>query len=155
MAECNEVIEECSESLSKLNIDNKCKDNEDETATEDEDLSKNSDVPVNMSPGAVKLRSWINQLLRITMSDGRVLVGMLFCTDRDANIILGACSEFLPEETDENGQVIKDVEEPRILGLVMVPGKHILNISVDVNENHSCNQMSEPLNQDVSSDEVM
>lgn len=29
------------------------------------------------------------------MSDGRVLIGQLLCTDRDQNIILSGCSEFV------------------------------------------------------------
>ncbi|KAI4463122.1 small nuclear ribonucleoprotein-associated protein b and n [Holotrichia oblita] len=114
--------------------------------------------PKNMSPGAVKLRSWLNQLLRITMTDGRVLIGMFFCTDRDANIILGACSEYLPEEVDADGVATKEVEEPRILGLVMVPGKHIVNISVDQSEDAPKNwsSMNQPLNPAVvTQDDVM
>lgn len=59
------------------------------------------------------------------MTDKRVLVGMFLCTDRDANVILGSCSEYLPEdETTPN-------EEPRMLGLIMVPGKHIVSICID------------------------
>lgn len=111
-----------------------------------------------MSPGAVKLRSWLNQLLRITMTDGRVLIGMFFCTDRDANIILGACSEYLPEEVDTDGVATKEVEEPRILGLVMVPGKHIVNISVDQSEDapKNWNSMGQPLNPAVvTQDDIM
>lgn len=112
-----------------------------------------------MSPGAVKLRSWLNQLLRITMTDGRVLIGMFFCTDRDANIILGACSEYLPEEMDIDGITVKEIEEPRLLGLVMVPGKHIVNISVDQSDEASknwMNSMNQPLTDvTISQDDVM
>lgn len=62
------------------------------------------------------------------MSDGRVLVGIFLCTDRDANVILGSCSEYLPENEDGAG---KSNEEPRMLGLVMVPGKHIVSVAID------------------------
>jgi small nuclear ribonucleoprotein (snRNP)-like protein len=47
------------------------------------------------SPGRQKLKSWLNKNLKIEMTDGRVLVGIFLCTDRDANIILGSCSEYL------------------------------------------------------------
>jgi small nuclear ribonucleoprotein (snRNP)-like protein len=47
------------------------------------------------SPGRQKLRSWLNKNLKIEMTDGRVLVGIFLCTDRDANVILGSCSEYL------------------------------------------------------------
>lgn len=87
-----------------------------------------------MSPGIVKLRSWLNKSLRIDMSDGRVLVGIFLCTDRDANVILGSCTEYLPEDANEEPNASATNEEPRMLGLVMVPGKHIVTVSVDENE---------------------
>lgn len=87
-----------------------------------------------MSPGIVKLRSWLNKSLRIDMSDGRVLVGIFLCTDRDANVILGSCTEYLPEDVNEEPNASAPIEEPRMLGLVMVPGKHIVTVSVDENE---------------------
>lgn len=105
-----------------------------------------------MSAGAVKLRSWLNKSLRIEMSDGRILIGVFLCTDRDANVILGSCSEYLPEETDAASS---SKEEPRMLGLVMVPGKHIVSVSVDKNENDSKNSMSSPLTAEVDTEEIM
>ncbi|XP_034183492.1 LSMD1 domain-containing protein Sbat isoform X2 [Osmia lignaria lignaria] len=68
-----------------------------------------------------KLRGWLNRNLRIKMTDGRVLMGAFLCTDRDANVILGSCSEFLSE----------DHTEARTLGLVMIPGRHIVTIHLD------------------------
>lgn len=86
-----------------------------------------------MQPGAVKLRNWLNKSLRIKMSDGRVLIGIFLCTDRDANVILGSCSEFLPESEEQGTSTSSKPpnEEPRMLGLVMVPGKHIVSVAVD------------------------
>lgn len=84
-----------------------------------------------MKPGAVKLRNWLNKSLRIKMTDGRVLVGIFLCTDRDANVILGSCSEFLPECEEGTSTGKPPNEEPRMLGLVMVPGKHIVSVAVD------------------------
>lgn len=82
-----------------------------------------------MSSGALKLRSWLNKSFLIQMFDGRVLIGVFLCTDRDANVILGSCTEYLPaDDTDGN------MEEPRMLGLVMVPGKHIQSVSIDLNQ---------------------
>lgn len=91
------------------------------------------------------------------MSDGRVLVGVFLCTDRDANVILGSCSEFLPENEEGAG---KANEEPRMLGLVMVPGKHILSVAVDKLElQRECarrdeNVLATPLPQDVKDEDV-
>ena len=101
-----------------------------------------------MSPGAVKLRSWLNKSLRIQMFDGRVLVGVFLCTDRDANVILGSCTEYLPAE-DTDGTI----EEPRMLGLVMVPGKHIQTVSIDQNQYNS-EDLCTPLTKDISPEDV-
>ncbi|XP_040075051.1 N-alpha-acetyltransferase 38, NatC auxiliary subunit isoform X1 [Ixodes scapularis] len=72
-----------------------------------------------------RLQQWLNKSMKIEMSDGRTLIGTFLCTDRDQNVILGSCSEFLKPE--ENGTTV----EPRILGLAMVPGQHIMSIHID------------------------
>lgn len=88
-------------------------------ATNDDYIHGNGEV-VNTeeSPAKQMLRGWLNRTLRIRMTDGRVLMGAFLCTDRDANVILGSCSEFLSE----------DHTEARNLGLVMIPGRHIVII---------------------------
>lgn len=70
------------------------------------------------SPAKQKLKGWLNRHLRIKMTDGRVLIGAFLCTDRDANVILGSCAEYLSEEH----------REQRTLGLVVIPGRHIVSI---------------------------
>ncbi|XP_063230160.1 N-alpha-acetyltransferase 38-A, NatC auxiliary subunit isoform X2 [Bacillus rossius redtenbacheri] len=77
------------------------------------------------SPAKQKLRSWLNKNLKIEMTDGRVLIGVFLCTDRDGNVILGSCCEYL--KLDGAGAA----EEPRVLGLVMVPGRHIVSVFLD------------------------
>lgn len=84
------------------------------------------------TPGKQKLYGWLNKNFKIEMTDGRVLIGVFLCTDRDGNVILGSCSEFLKPE--DNGVI----EEPRVLGLVMVPGRHIVSIHLDDTTN--CNR---------------
>lgn len=80
-----------------------------------------------------KLKSWLNRTLKIRMTDGRVLIGAFLCTDRDANVILGSCEEYLSDEHTE----------PRALGLVMVPGRHIVTIHLDcwMPDNFATNKM--------------
>lgn len=46
-----------------------------------------------MEDGKTKLRKWLNMNFRIEMTDGRVLIGVFLCTDRDANVILGKISK--------------------------------------------------------------
>lgn len=75
---------------------------------ETEEAIKNKRI----SPGRARLQLWLYRSMRIVMTDGRILIGIFLCTDAAANVILGVCSEFTKNGTDE-----------RMLGLVMVPGK--------------------------------
>ena len=45
-----------------------------------------------------ELESYLNKRMRIAISDGRVIDGLFLCTDRDCNIVLGNCEEFLSQE---------------------------------------------------------
>nr|XP_056719788.1 N-alpha-acetyltransferase 38, NatC auxiliary subunit [Euleptes europaea] len=72
-----------------------------------------------------KLENLLNKSMRIRMTDGRTLVGCFLCTDRDCNVILGSAQEYLkPTDSFSAG-------EPRVLGLAMVPGHHIVSIEVE------------------------
>ncbi|CAG0887978.1 unnamed protein product [Cyprideis torosa] len=86
--------------------------------------------PRNSKPGLKRLEAWINRTLKVLLTDGRFLVGEFLCTDRDANIILGHCREYYYKDPDEGG----DLVGPRILGLAMVPGKHIVELHVSSQE---------------------
>lgn len=70
-----------------------------------------------ITPGRAKLQLWLYRSMRIVMTDGRILIGIFLCTDSDANVILGVCSEYTKNGGDE-----------RMLGLVMVPGKRAKSI---------------------------
>jgi len=72
--------------------------------------------------GRELLRRLLNNKLAISLTDGRTLVGTFVCVDRDANIILGSASEYPDSEVVGDG---------RILGLAMVPGRHVVSIKVD------------------------
>lgn len=73
-----------------------------------------------------KLMSWIGRNMRIKMSDGRTLVGQFLCTDNQRNVILGCAQEYF-QYSETNCD-----EDPRILGLAMIPGKHIQSMQVDI-----------------------
>ena len=46
------------------------------------------------SKGKVYLRSMLNKLMSIKLSDGRILIGIFLCTDKESNVILGSCAEY-------------------------------------------------------------
>ena len=61
-------------------------------------------------------------------------MGIFLGTDKDANVIMGSCTESMGSEEEEEGDSAAAVE-PRVLGLAMVPGKHIVSIHVDQDSN--------------------
>nr|KAF6305391.1 N-alpha-acetyltransferase 38, NatC auxiliary subunit [Pipistrellus kuhlii] len=78
-----------------------------------------------------QLQALLNKTMRIRMSDGRTLVGCFLCTDRDCNVILGSAQEFLKPSGQCWGMHHSfSAGEPRVLGLAMVPGHHIVSIEV-------------------------
>ena len=82
-------------------------------------------------PGKELLDSWLNCPMKIRLTDGRTLVGDFLCTDKQAHLILGSCREYLSEAAEESE------EEPRVLGLAMIPGRHIVSIHIDEASVHS------------------
>lgn len=78
-----------------------------------------------LTPGRKLLQSWLNRSFRVVISDGRIIVGTFLCTDKDANVILAMCSEY----TKDGGG------ESRNLGLIMIPGRHIVSIEADMGSN--------------------
>ncbi|KAM9440560.1 N-alpha-acetyltransferase 38, NatC auxiliary subunit [Clarias gariepinus] len=72
-----------------------------------------------------KLENLLNKSMKIRMTDGRTLLGLFLCTDRDCNVILGSAQEFL-RSADSFSQA-----EPRVLGLAMIPGHHVVSIEVE------------------------
>ncbi|KAK2168282.1 hypothetical protein LSH36_18g01074 [Paralvinella palmiformis] len=74
--------------------------------------------------GRALLEKLLNKNMKIKMTDGRTLIGIFVCTDKDRNVILGSCKEYLTyPDTDK--------EDPRMLGLAMIPGHHIVSIDID------------------------
>ncbi|XP_020712631.1 N-alpha-acetyltransferase 38, NatC auxiliary subunit [Ceratitis capitata] len=85
-------------------------------------MTTNAPVAANeLTPGRCNLQNWLGHTFRVVITDGRVLVGYFNCTDKDANVVLSMCAEYLEEGKDA-----------RILGNVMIPGKHIVSIAVDM-----------------------
>ena len=47
------------------------------------------------TPNRVFISKLLNRNMKIEITDGRVLIGNFLCTDKDANIILGCCQEYI------------------------------------------------------------
>ncbi|TKA62059.1 hypothetical protein B0A55_11038 [Friedmanniomyces simplex] len=89
------------------------------------------------------LDGFINKTLHLHITDGRMFVGQMKCTDNERNIILAMTHEYrqpsradvkLAAERHEKagmpGNVKVDMKK-RFLGLVVVPGQYITKMEVE------------------------
>jgi len=92
---------------------------------------------------AAYLSTLLNRVLHIHITDGRMFVGEMKCTDPERNIILSMTHEYRqPSQADVKlaaerhtragleGNVKVDMKK-RFVGLVVVPGKYITKIEVE------------------------
>lgn len=91
-----------------------------------------TDSPVTDGARA-SLESMLSRKLRVEISDGRVIYGRLVCTDSDLNLILCGSEEHGPTQcTAAAGDAATSVSAfRRHLGMVMVPGKHIVSAALE------------------------
>lgn len=81
----------------------------------------------------------LNKNLRIYTSDGRLFWGALKCTDAEQNIILAHAYEYRQPsskqraEAAENvgGEVVNLDMASRYLGLIVIPGHHVVKMEVE------------------------
>jgi len=74
-----------------------------------------------------QLRSYLGRQFRVEVSDGRVITGLFSCIDNDKNIVLKECIEL---QSFKIPNCDKIVEEHRVLGTVLIPGKHIVSCGI-------------------------
>ncbi|KAI0536760.1 LSM domain-containing protein [Xylaria digitata] len=88
------------------------------------------------------LKSLINKTLRVHATDGRMFIGTFKCTDTDRNIVLSLTYEYrqpsqqklaeaVAAAMSDNSQNIKADMASRYLGLIVIPGEHIVRIEVE------------------------
>jgi len=85
------------------------------------------------------LASLLNKNIRIATTDGRIFRGAFKCTDPDTNVVLAQTYEYRQPsvgrraeaaEGASDGSVTLDMTS-RFLGLVVVPGEHIVKMEVE------------------------
>jgi small nuclear ribonucleoprotein (snRNP)-like protein len=72
------------------------------------------------------VRAQLDSLLRVTLTDGRVLVGRFSCFDKQRNVLLNETQEQrFAENADAPPSTPQAPEFERHLGLVLVPRRHV------------------------------
>ncbi|KAK4451569.1 hypothetical protein QBC34DRAFT_400126 [Podospora aff. communis PSN243] len=95
--------------------------------------------PPSKAESTAYLHSLLNKNLRITTTDSRMFWGGFKCTDSESNIILKHTYEYRhpslqrqAEEIAASGvSTVKMDMTSRYLGLVVVPGRHIVKIEAE------------------------
>ena len=92
---------------------------------------------------ATYLTSFLNRTLHIHITDGRMFVGQMKCTDNERNIILAMTHEYrqpsqadiklAAERHERDGKIgnVKVDMKKRFVGLVVIPGQYITKMEVE------------------------
>ncbi|RKO85711.1 hypothetical protein BDK51DRAFT_21901, partial [Blyttiomyces helicus] len=80
-----------------------------------------------------KILALLNHRLRITILDGRTLIGQMLAFDKHMNMVLADCEEFrkIKSKGGNAGEGQPEREEKRTLGLVILRGETIVTLSVE------------------------
>lgn len=90
--------------------------------------------------GQGKMANLINYRLRVTLLDGREMVGQMMAYDRHMNLVLSDVEEFRKikkrstkqgSSTEKAAAPMVETEERRSLGLVILRGAHIISSTVE------------------------
>ena len=85
----------------------------------------------NLDPNSTaldSLRSFLQQVLRITTVDSRIFMGVFAGTDKPLNIILINAEEYRISQIP--GQKVEVIEDGRYVGQVLLPWKMIVKVEV-------------------------
>ncbi len=74
-----------------------------------------------------KLMNWLNYRVRITLHDGRQLVGTFLAFDRHMNLVIADCEEY--RKIKDKSGAGEDRELKRTLGLMLLRGEGIISMN--------------------------
>ena len=74
-----------------------------------------------------KMINWLNYRVRITLHDGRQLVGQFMAFDRHMNLVIADCEEFRKVKDKANSGEEREVK--RMLGLVLLRGESVSSLT--------------------------
>jgi len=76
---------------------------------------------------ADKVKNYLGKQIRITINDGRIIIGRFYCLDYQCNIIVDQATEdIIPTSTNISTPL-------RHLGMVIIPHQHLVKCELAVN----------------------
>lgn len=72
---------------------------------------------------------WINYRVKVTITDGRQMVGNLLAFDKHMNIVLSDTEEFRRIKAKRDGE--PEREQKRTLGMILMRGENVISITAE------------------------
>jgi small nuclear ribonucleoprotein B and B' len=76
-----------------------------------------------------KLLRYVEHRLRVTLGDGRTILGTFLAFDKHMNLVLSEAEEF--RTLRSKGAVVEEKTEKRSLGLVLIRGENVVSLAVE------------------------
>ncbi len=80
-----------------------------------------------------KLAQLLNVRIRVTLLDGRVIIGQLLAHDKHFNLVLCECEEFrLPRQSTTNATTTANLDQfRRTLGMIVLRGEEVVAVNAE------------------------
>ena len=74
---------------------------------------------------------YVEHRLRVTLHDGRSIVGTFLAFDKHLNLVLSEAEEFRTLKSKGGAALLEERTEKRSLGLVLVRGENVVSLAVE------------------------
>lgn len=78
-----------------------------------------------------KLLRYVEHRLRVTLHDGRFIIGTFLAFDKHLNLVLSEAEEFRMLKSKGGAAVLEERTEKRSLGLVLIRGENVVSLAVE------------------------
>lgn len=69
--------------------------------------------------------------LRVTLHDGRYIIGTFLAFDKHLNLVLSESEEFRLSKSASKSAVVEERTEKRTLGLILIRGENVVSLAVE------------------------
>eukprot|EP00825_Cyclidium_porcatum_P012363 TRINITY_DN1644_c0_g1_i1.p1 TRINITY_DN1644_c0_g1~~TRINITY_DN1644_c0_g1_i1.p1 ORF type:complete len:195 (+),score=28.66 TRINITY_DN1644_c0_g1_i1:75-659(+) len=88
-----------------------------------------------MAANKSKFMQWIDYRIRVTISDGRMLLGTFLAFDKHLNLVLSDTEEFRTIKPKKQGE--NEILQKRSLGMVILRGENVVSINIESQPNQA------------------